>query len=130
MKTTKQIKREVKRMFRLCLTNGTLDEGRVRQVLQTILGSSRRGHLNLAVQFERLVRIYCSKQTANVGSATPLPPDLEEAIRSSLLEAYGPGLTMSVAEDATLIGGMRIKVGDDLYDGSVKAGLAALEKSF
>jgi len=29
-----------------------------------------------------------------------------------------------------LIGGMRIKVGSDVYDGSVRAGLAELEKSF
>jgi F0F1-type ATP synthase delta subunit len=29
-----------------------------------------------------------------------------------------------------LIGGVRIQVGSDVYDGSVRAGLAALEKSF
>ena len=29
-----------------------------------------------------------------------------------------------------LIGGMRIQVGSDVYDGSVRAGLAALEKKF
>jgi len=32
--------------------------------------------------------------------------------------------------DPTLIAGMRLKVGSDVYDGSVKGGLAALEARF
>ena len=43
---------------------------------------------------------------------------------------YGPGISTSFAETSALIGGMRIRVGSDVYDGSVKAGLVALEKSF
>ena len=37
---------------------------------------------------------------------------------------------MSFVENPSLIGGMRVRVGSDVYDGSVKAGLVALEKSF
>jgi F-type H+-transporting ATPase subunit delta len=43
---------------------------------------------------------------------------------------YGPRLVTTFAESPALIGGMRIRVGSDVYDGSVKAGLTALEKSF
>ena len=43
---------------------------------------------------------------------------------------YGPELNTSFADNPALIGGMRISVGSDVYDGSVKAGLAALENSF
>jgi F-type H+-transporting ATPase subunit delta len=47
-----------------------------------------------------------------------------------LVRTYGPEISTSFAEDTTLIGGMRIRVGSDVYDGSVKAGLAALQESF
>jgi len=43
---------------------------------------------------------------------------------------YGPGLNISFSQNATLIGGMRVKVGSDVYDGSVQARLAALQESF
>jgi F0F1-type ATP synthase delta subunit len=34
------------------------------------------------------------------------------------------------AENAGLIGGMRVKIGDDVFDGSVKSRLASLSESF
>jgi F-type H+-transporting ATPase subunit delta len=55
---------------------------------------------------------------------------MRAGIQSDLARLYGPGISASFAERPALIGGMRIKVGSDVYDGSVKAGLDALEKSF
>ena len=130
MKPSKQIKREAKHLFRLCFGNGSLDENRVRQVVQSILASKRRGAYQLAAQLERFVRLDQSRHQARVESATPLPPDLQASVEASLTRLYGKGLNTSFAQDPSLIAGMRIKVGDDVYDGSVKAGLAALEQSF
>jgi F-type H+-transporting ATPase subunit delta len=130
MKTTRQIKREAKQLFRLCFVDGSLDEARVLIVLQGILGSKRRGYLALAGQFERLARLDRLQHTAEVESATPLSPDLRANVQASLARAYGPEISTSFAESPTLIGGMRIRVGSDVFDGSVKAGLAALERVF
>ena len=130
MKTAKQIKGEAKRLFRLCLVKQTLDEGRVRQVLQNVLRSKRRGYLLLATQFVRLVRLEWLRHTAEVESAAPLSSDLRANVQASLVRTYGPDLSTLFVEKPALIGGMRIRVGSDVYDGSVKAGLAALEKSF
>lgn len=130
MKTIKQVRREAKHLFRLCLVNGSMDEGRVRKVLGRILESGRRGHLSLANQFERLVRLEQFRRTAEVESAAPLTPDLQENVRASLARLYGPGVSASFALNPSLIGGMRVRVGSDLYDGSIRAGLAALEKRF
>lgn len=130
MKTIKQVRREAKHLFRLCLVNGSLDEGRVRQVVERVLESKRRGHLALATQFERLVKLELSRHRAEVESATPLSPDLQANVRASLARLYGPDINASFAENSSLIGGMRVRVGSDVYDGSVKAGLAALEKCF
>jgi F-type H+-transporting ATPase subunit delta len=129
-KTIKQVKREARYLFRLCFVNGSLDEIRVRIVLQRILRPQRRGYLALAGQFQRLVRLDRLQHTAEIQTATPLQPDLRAKVQAGLVRGYGPGISTSFAESPELIGGMRIRVGSDVYDGSIKAGLAALEKSF
>jgi F-type H+-transporting ATPase subunit delta len=60
----------------------------------------------------------------------PLAADLESSVRESLSRAYGPGLNFSFAQNQSLIGGMRIRVGSDVYDSSVQAKLALLQASF
>ena len=130
MKTTRQTKREAKRLFRLCLVNGLLDEGRTRQVVQRIIEAKRRGGLALLSHFQRLVKLESARHTAEVESAVPLPADLRASIQAGLARTYGPGISASFAHNPGLIGGMRIKVGSDVYDGSVRARLAALEKNF
>ena len=130
MKTIKQVRCEAKHLFRMCRINGSLDEDRVRQVVQSVLGSKRRGYLALAGQFERLVKLERLRHLAKVESVVPLSQDVQAKVQKSLVRRYGPETSSSFRESPALIGGMRIRVGSDVYDGSVKAGLAALEKSF
>ena len=130
MKSRKKIRREARQLLRLCRTNGSLDENRVRRVVEGILESHRRGHLALANQFEREVRLDQMKHTADVKSATPLSPELEANVRNNLVHTYGPAIETTFTQDPELIGGMRIRVGDDVYDGSIKARLAALAQRF
>jgi F-type H+-transporting ATPase subunit delta len=126
----KQIRREAKQLFRLCFVKGLLDERRVRQVVQNVLAAKRRGGMALLSHFERLVRLEISRHRAEVGSATPLPADLQAKVLSNLESAYGPGISTTFAHVPALIGGMRIKVGSDVYDGSVRASLDMLQKNF
>ncbi len=130
MKTTRHAKREAKRLFRLCLVNGFLDEGRTRQVVRRLIGDKRRGALALLSHFQHLVKLEYARRTAEVESAVPLPADLREPIQADLARAYGPGISASFVDNPKLIGGMRIRVGSDVYDGSVRARLAELEKNF
>jgi F-type H+-transporting ATPase subunit delta len=130
MKTTKQTKREARRLFRLCLVNGLLDEGCVRQVVERVVEGKRRGYLALLSFFHRLVKLERARHTAEVASAVPLPADLQASVEAGLQSVYGPRLNILFAHRPALIGGMRVQVGSDVYDGSVQAGLAALEKRF
>jgi F-type H+-transporting ATPase subunit delta len=70
------------------------------------------------------------RHQAVVESATPLPPDLRKSVESGVARVYGPGVSTSFADDPALIGGMRVKVGSDVYDGSVRGALLALEERF
>jgi F-type H+-transporting ATPase subunit delta len=130
MKTTKQMRRQSKELYRLCLVKGMLDEARVRQVVQTIIQSRRRGYLALLARFQRLVKLDFARHTANVESAIPLPPDVRADVEAGLKKAYGPGISTVFSDNPALIGGTRIQVGSDVYDGSVRCGLALLERGF
>ena len=103
---------------------------RARQVVQRVIESKPRGYLGILSHFERLVKLDIDRRTAKIESATPLAADLQTRVQSGLERLYGAGLNISFAQNPALIGGLRIKVGSDVYDGSVPARLAALQESF
>lgn len=130
MSRTRQAKRDARQLFRFCLSDGLLDEQRVRQMVQRISETRNRNRFLVLARFRRLVELDCTKHTATIESAMPLPPGMREGLQAGLSRRYGPGLTVSFRESAALIGGMRITVGNDVYDGSVQGRLAALEDHF
>ncbi len=127
MKANRKVKRSARHLYRLCLVDGVLDESRVRRVAQRIANSRRRGSLAILSDLRRLVRLDRDRHTALVVSAAPLAPNLREQIQSDLKRVYGPTIAASFEENPALIGGLRIRVGSDVYDGSVRARLAALQ---
>jgi|SRR5579862_7920374 len=129
MMTKRQAAREARRIFHYCFVDGILDELRVRQVVQTILKSRRRGYLVLLGYFQRLVKLDYLQHLAKVESAVPVPADVQENVAKGLVSKYGPGLTTEFSLRPALIGGMRIQVGSDVYDGSVLHGLEELQQS-
>lgn len=130
MKANKQTKREARKLFRLCCVNGSFDEGRIRQVVERIIQAKNRGYLALLSEFDRRVRLAHTEHTAEVETATTLPVDLRITVKARLEKAYGPEIQIQFTEKPELIGGMRIKIGSDVYDGSVLSELAKLEKNF
>src|SRR5262249_51465332 len=111
------------------LVNGTLDEGRVRDVVRRVIEARLRDRQATLAHFARLVKLELRRHVATVEMATALPPDLQQSIAAELLGRYGPALRTTFTLRPELIGGVRIQVGSDLYDGSVRAGLAALANS-
>jgi len=130
MKSNKQAKREAKQLFRLCQVNGLADQNRTEKVARAVAAAGYRDCHRILGHFLRLVTLDRARHTANIESSAPLPESLQAAIRDGLSRRFGPGLTTTFGERPELIGGVRIQVGSDVYDGSVRAGLAALEKSF
>lgn len=126
----KYAKRGAKELFRSCQADGLLDEKRVRQAVQQVLAAKPRRYLAILSHFQRLVKLDLARRAATVESTTPLAADLQARIRTGLDRLYGAGLQLTFAQNPALLGGLRIKVGSDVYDGSIKARLAALEESF
>jgi F-type H+-transporting ATPase subunit delta len=130
MQTTAKVRRDAKRMFRLCFIDGGLDEQRVRLVVDRVLRLKPRGYVALITELQRLIKLDRAGHTAEILSAEVLSDDVRRRVQAALEESYGAGITTSFSHDPTLIGGMRIRVGSDVYDGSIRTRLASLEKRF
>lgn len=128
--TDKQVARKAKKLFRLCVVSGWLDEDRARRVVHGIVAERRRGYLRVLRQFGRLLRVQQEQHSARVECAVPSTPNLESSVRHSIESLYGPGIATVFAHNPHLIGGMRIRVGSYVYDGSILNRLTALEQTF
>jgi F-type H+-transporting ATPase subunit delta len=129
MKTTRRVRREARRLYRACVVDGLLDEGRAREAARRVAGAKRRASVPILSHFQRLVTLDAVRHRAVVESAAALPADLRASVETGVARLYGPGVSTSFAENPELIGGMRVKVGSDVYDGSVRTALLALEES-
>lgn len=129
MKTTRQTRNLARKLFRFCVVDGQLDAARAREVTQKITENKRRGYIPLLWQFLRLVKLESLQHTAEVASALPLQSDLRQRIAADLEHIYGVGLLMRFMERPELIGGVRVSVGSDVYDDTVRYRLSLLEKN-
>jgi len=130
MKITKQARREARQLFRACRVNGLLDENRVRKSVSLLIEQKPRGYLGVLDQICHLVKLDVVLRSARVESAAPLTAQFQTQMSADLARTYGPGLQLEFAVNPELLGGMRVQVGRDVYDGSVQARLNALKETF
>ena len=130
MRITKRARQEARELFRGCTVNNRLDEDRVRRTVQLVVAAGRHDGPAILAHFRQLLKLELARRTATIESATPLPADVRVAVEAGLMHRYGPGLSTALADRPALIGGLRIQVGWDVYDDSVRARLDTLQKSF
>jgi F-type H+-transporting ATPase subunit delta len=127
---SKQARREAQQLFRSCQVDGLLNGERVRRVVLQVIAAKPRGCLAILSHFKRLVKLDLERRSARIESAVPLTAELQASVENNLARLYGAGLNLSFAQNPALIGGLRIKVGSDVYDSTVQGRLAALQESF
>lgn len=129
MKISKEARRTSRQLFRACLVDGKLDENRVRMVVSKVSEARPRAFIAILDSFARLVRNETERQRAIVESATELGPDIQASLKSGLSAKYGRDLSLEHHVNPALLGGIRVKIGSDVWDGTVKARLEALKNS-
>jgi len=129
MKISKEARRTSRQLFRVCMVDGKLDESRVRTVVSGIASSKPRGYIGMLDAFSRLIANEVDRQRAQVESASALAPATQTELQASLSKKYGRQLTLDFSVNPELLGGIRVKVGSDVWDGSVKARLEGLAAS-
>ena len=130
MKIDRQARQSAKRYFRACLTpEGAVDEARVREVSQLLVQEKPRGYLAILTRLARLVELSVEERTFRVESATPLA-DKGAGVFADLERTYGKPSRTFYEENPALLGGLRIRRGSTIWDGSLRGRLDRLEQAF
>ncbi len=127
MKISREARRQARELFDLAMVNGRLDNDRVRRIADGVAGSHVRETVPLLKEFARLVRLEAERHHAIVESAAALPPDQERDFEKNLRSRFGD-ITAEFRLNPSLIAGVRVKIGSDVWDGSVQARLQALQQ--
>lgn len=128
MRTTKEARKTSRQLLKLSFTDGKLDEGKVNQVVQSVLTEKPRHYGEVLKDYQRLVRLEVAKRHAVVESATQLNSNMSNLLITKLKSRYGDDLTIEFKTNPTLLGGLRVKLADDVWDGSVRNRLRTLQE--
>ena len=127
MKLTKEARKASKTLFLGSFSDGKLDEAKVRTVVKELAEKKPRQYLNILEGYQRYIRLELAKRHALIESATDLERGTRDKLRRALKAKYGEDLTTEFKVSPELIGGLRIKVGSDVWDNSIQDRIARLE---
>ena len=128
MKISKDIRRLSRNMVHESFVDGALDRGRVIGFVEKIVKHKPRNYIQLLENYQRLLRLESDKRRARIESATALDKAAGEKIVADLQRRYGKGLTTEFSVNPALLGGVRIRVGSDVWDSSVRNRLERLQQ--
>ena len=117
-----------KGLLRASFVDGELDRTRIGALVTKLIESKPRHYLRLLETYTRLVRLEIEKRTATIETATELPPGAGDKIVANLQRKYGNDLSARFVVNSELLGGMRIRVGSDVWDSSVRNRLQRLQQ--
>ena len=126
MKISKDASRAARQLMRACIANGRLHPTRVKNVVKRVIEAKPRAYLQILSAFQRLVRLEIEKRSALIETAELISPPLRDQLRADFHRKYGEDLEFNYVTNSELIGGLRVKVGSHVWDGSVRGRLENL----
>jgi F-type H+-transporting ATPase subunit delta len=127
MKLNKEIRQLSRKMLQASFTDGQLDPGRIASLVDSVIAEKPRNYINVLKNYRRLLRLEVEKRHATIETASEVDPAMRSEIVSNLKSKYGDDLATEFHVDSQLLGGMRIRVGNDVWDGSVRNRLQRLQ---
>lgn len=111
------------------LLGRTRISGRTANFLRLLVDKQR---INFLGEIENAYREFMDKSLkkvrVSVKTPYPLTSELEGALKQRVAEMTGKEVEMTVEDDASLIGGLIVRVGDTMYDGCIKTQLGNIRK--
>jgi F-type H+-transporting ATPase subunit delta len=129
MKRDQKITKLAKKLVELSKDNGVVTESKVSEVLAGLQQVQHRNHLTVLKTFLNYLRRELALQTAVVSTPASLSDDALKAIEVQFSKLYNRPVNAVTQEDTSLIAGVRVRVGDDVYDASVAGRLQRLAES-
>jgi F-type H+-transporting ATPase subunit delta len=128
MKLSREARRQARELFDLAMVDGRLDASRLRLIADGIAERKPRDFVQMLKFITRLTKLESARHHAIVESATPLAEALQAEILSSLTARFGE-ISSEFRHSPDLIGGLRVRIGSDVWDGSIQSRLEALKQS-
>jgi len=128
MKINKEIRRLSRGMLRASFTDGQLDPGRIKSLVDSLIEKKPRHYVDVLKNYRRLLRLEIEKRRARVETTSEVDPVASSELVTNLRKKYGSDLTTEFVVTPELLGGMRIRVGSDVWDGTVRNRLERLQQ--
>jgi F-type H+-transporting ATPase subunit delta len=128
MKINKETRQLSKELLRASFIEGKLDNGRIASLVISLIKKKPRNYIKVLESYRRLLRLEVEKRTATIETATELAPESRAQIVTNLKRKYGSDLAVRSIVNPELLGGMRIRVGSDVWDSSVRNRLHRLQQ--
>jgi F-type H+-transporting ATPase subunit delta len=128
MKINKEIRRLSRAMVRASFTDGQLDPGRISSLVDSLIAKKPRHYIEVLKNYRRLLRLELEKRQARIETASEMDSATSSELAANLRKKYGSDLTTEFLINPELLGGMRIRVGNDVWDGTVRNRLERLQQ--
>src|SRR5213082_4033994 len=128
MKINKEIRRLSREMLRASFTDGQLDPGRIKSLVDSLIEKKPRHYIDVLKNYRRLLRLEVEKRRARVETASELDSTTSSKLVANLRKKYGNDLATEFFVNPQLLAGMRIQVGNDVWDGTVRGRLERLQQ--
>lgn len=129
MNTDQKVSKFAKKLVALSKVDGVVTEEAVSEVLATLKKSTLRNTGRIMKAYLYQIRRALAEQTALVASPTALSAAALAEIEANFSKIYERPIKATTLTDTSLIAGVRVRVGDDLYDSSVAGRLSRLAES-
>ena len=128
MRINKEIRQLSRQMLRSSFTDGQLDRGKIAALLQSLISKRPRHFIDILQYYKRLLRLEIEKRHARIESAIPLSTQAAFDIGARIKRKYGEELTSEFVVNPALLGGLRVRVGSDVWDGTLRNRLERLRQ--
>ncbi len=126
MAAAKKTKQLAKQLFKLSVVNGQVSADQVTGVLGWVDKTRPQQSLTLLKLYQRLIAAELAKSQAVVSHAGPVADGVLAQITAAMTQKYRRPVTARAQADASLLAGLRVRVGNDVYESSVANQLASL----
>jgi len=128
MKINKEIRQLSREMLRASFTDGQLDSGRIASLVDSLIARKPRNYIDVLKNYRRLLRLEVEKRRARIETASEVDREATSKVIENLKKRYGDDLATEFVVNPQLLGGMRIRVGSDVWDGTVRNRLEQLQQ--
>ncbi|MEO0453042.1 MAG: ATP synthase F1 subunit delta [Verrucomicrobiota bacterium] len=131
MKINGEARNKARKLFALCQNpQGGVNDSIVSEVLRLVEEKKLRNAIGILSHFKKLVELELAEVRTEVTSAQGLDSAQQKMIGEKLKSVFGEQIDLHFETDREVLGGLKIKSGSTVWDGTISSRLQQLAKQF